>query len=573
MKVRMPRLSLPLLAKELVEQAARRRTYSVRTIYAAFLFFFSGMYLYSFFDRADGNALWVLGRGHELFAMIVFVQFAGIYLFLPALMSGAITREKERDSLVLLMLTTLRPREILLQKYLSGLVPMGTFLLLSLPLMAIAYTLGGVTSDAIVAAIIMLTLCCLQVGALALLLSTWCRSTAAAFIGFYLVAAAIYFVPIMLYSMFWWSIFNGVDEWVYALIPPVVYIVHLDMNMMGTTGLPDLMWHATPIIMSTVLFLVLARVFLVRRAMLPPRNALLAVFRWLDKLFTRANRITGGITLWRDTDTLPGDKAIAWREVYRKSMGKLHHRIRVLLLLQAPIGFVILVTLYDHGGNGEGLGVVLMFLWIIVALILTVMAANLFTVERSRQTMDTMLTMPITGSEIIRQKMAGLWRVAFTLWIPFLSIYIAQAYLHWGGTSSYYYGYNDGNAAYLTSSLLSLVIYLPLVMWLGVAISLLVRSQAKAIVAAVAVLVIWLMGVPIILAIVSEAFRINSNSSYRWLFLLSPATIIPYTEFRDLREFDTVPGVIIFNFMMHGSILLLLRQFVLSRADRMLQRV
>ena len=38
MNWRMPQLGLPLLAKELVEQASRRRTYVVRIVYATLLF-------------------------------------------------------------------------------------------------------------------------------------------------------------------------------------------------------------------------------------------------------------------------------------------------------------------------------------------------------------------------------------------------------------------------------------------------------------------------------------------------------------------------------------------------------
>ena len=38
MNRRWPQLGLPLLTKELIEQAARRRTYFVRMLYAAMLF-------------------------------------------------------------------------------------------------------------------------------------------------------------------------------------------------------------------------------------------------------------------------------------------------------------------------------------------------------------------------------------------------------------------------------------------------------------------------------------------------------------------------------------------------------
>ncbi len=66
-------------------------------------------------------------------------------LFVPAIVSGALTAEKERNTLQLLFLTRLGPWTILLEKLLSRLVPVATFLLVSLPLVFIAYLWGGLT--------------------------------------------------------------------------------------------------------------------------------------------------------------------------------------------------------------------------------------------------------------------------------------------------------------------------------------------------------------------------------------------------------------------------------------------
>ena len=101
----------PLLTKELTELASRRRTYIIRVLYAFLLFGFSLAYLYGVFQDTQGDVLRVLGRGHELFTAIVTFQLAGIAIFLPAMMSGAIAIEKERDTLSLLLLTDLRPRK------------------------------------------------------------------------------------------------------------------------------------------------------------------------------------------------------------------------------------------------------------------------------------------------------------------------------------------------------------------------------------------------------------------------------------------------------------------------------
>src|SRR5260221_2972503 len=134
---------LPLLGKELIEQAARKRTYVIRGLYAALLFFSSYLFFYEIMQVGSASPLAVLGRGREMYATLVGLQFAGVYLFMPAMTCGVLTQEKERASLQLLFLTRLGPWTILFEKLLGRVVPMLGFLLLSLPMLGIAYMLGG----------------------------------------------------------------------------------------------------------------------------------------------------------------------------------------------------------------------------------------------------------------------------------------------------------------------------------------------------------------------------------------------------------------------------------------------
>ena len=131
------RSPLPLLTKDLTELAARKRSYIFRVVYALALFAAFLLFFQSTLPRSVPNLLYILGSGRQMFEFLIIMQFFGVFIFLPAMMSGVLTYEKERDSLSLLFLTRLRPWEIVLQKYLGRLVPMFTFLLLSLPLLAV----------------------------------------------------------------------------------------------------------------------------------------------------------------------------------------------------------------------------------------------------------------------------------------------------------------------------------------------------------------------------------------------------------------------------------------------------
>src|SRR6516165_7193237 len=175
-----PSLGLPLLAKELLEQAARKRTYIVRAVYAALLFSSAYLFFYETLQVGVASPLAVLGRGREMLRTLIGLQFAGIYAVMPAITCGVLTQEKERASLQLLFLTRLGPWTILFEKLLSRVVPMLGFLLLSLPLLAFAYTLGGVSLESLGAGVWMLLLAMIQMGTLALACSAWFRSTGGA---------------------------------------------------------------------------------------------------------------------------------------------------------------------------------------------------------------------------------------------------------------------------------------------------------------------------------------------------------------------------------------------------------
>ncbi len=74
-----------------------------------------------------------LGRGRSHFIGLLIFQLAALYVIVPVLTAGAITAEKERATLALLLVTTLSPRQIVLQKFASRMTPILSFVLLSFP--------------------------------------------------------------------------------------------------------------------------------------------------------------------------------------------------------------------------------------------------------------------------------------------------------------------------------------------------------------------------------------------------------------------------------------------------------
>jgi ABC-type transport system involved in multi-copper enzyme maturation permease subunit len=569
------RCSFPLLAKELTETAARRRTYVLRVVYA--------LGLYGVFALNLPNQTWtpdehysMLGAGKRMFETLTLLQFFGVALFLPALMCGRITLEKERDSLVLLFLTELRPWSIVLQKYVGGLVPMLSFLLLGLPLAGVAYAFGGLDSGEVSRMLFSLLLLALQIGALALLCSAWCRSTVGAFLATYFLGAALYIGPPVIANFLGNFIspdWLGNERWElqrYAelLFPPIAMVIDLGART------PSRALLVAPSIISIVFFLAMARRYLVQRAFVAHSNFLRRIFEWIDRLMKRANRVTGGILVWRDSKSLPGDAPIFWRETQRRVLGKPHYLIRLLYLVEIPTVFMCVLALFDrtsYWSQAEGFTMLATVLAILGALLLSVQAANSLVSERVGQTLEVLLTTPMGAREIVRQKERALRRLQLVVAIPLLTVFACEAHLEEGWVRRP----TDGWLPYIVCAVLLVAIYLPMITWLSLWIGLRVRTRFQAIISAVATLTLWTALAPLL-------FYLLERSTHRWLelspwrvaLLLSPASVASLNESSELHKYagGSPWPVVIANSALYLAITLLIRWRLFADAERCLRR-
>jgi len=561
-------IGLPLLGKELTELAARRRTYIVRSLYAAALFVCFALFMNSEVDY--GNAMGNLGVGRQIFEFLVIVQIVGIYALLPAMMAGVISAEKERDSLTLLLVTDLGPWTILIQKLLGRLLAMMTFLLLALPLMTVAYGLGGMSADYVAAGVWVLLVTCLQVATFALMWSAICRTTAKAFVASYVLGAAFYLaLPIL------GEISGGsYDEDVaFAFFPPFAFLEG------SRRGFGDVFLRTVPSLFSAGLFLVLARVFLVRRAFAKPGNLTLGLFRWVDRVMTSWNRLTGGILLVKDRSGLPEGEPVAWREVNKKALGKFRYLVRVLVAMEVPVAILVITIIAGQlrrSNASEALAVAVFILWCVAALTVAVKSASAIVTERANQTMEVLLATPLTGHDIIKQKVKGLKRLITILWVPFLTIFIVEAW--WEATGGSGHGRGMGAFTYLASSVLMLVIYPTMVGWAAMWVGLRARGRSRAVVTVVLALVLWCV-VPIalifLLSVVAGVEPDRGGLAYLWL--MSPATMVFMTEIAEESMFRSFGGValvpVALNCLWHGGALFFFRYLCLTHADRHLGRM
>lgn len=545
------RFELPLLAKELNEQAAQKRTYVIRFMYAALLFVGACALFYGNFLQGGGGSASGLGQGRRMFESLVGLQFWSIYLFVPAISCGCLAAEKERNTLGLLLITSLTPWQIVLQKLLGRLVPMLTFVILSFPLMAIAYSFGGIAEAYLWSGIMLLVLACLQAAALAVMCSAWYSTTVEALIGNYLIFLVLYFV------LPW-----GWGRWLFE---------NASDATLGTT-----LVRASFSVLMIGGFLVAARFFVETRAFVPPRNVLLGIFHALDRFFNEANTVTGGIVLVKDGEPLPGKEPVAWRETTKRSLGTFRYLFRVLVALELPLLVVCqsLQTFTPGGPDTAKLTTLLYVFWCLAGAMITVHAGSVITAERTRQTLDVLLATPMNGAEMLRQKLSGVWRLIRVLQVPFVTIFAFEWWWH---------RESDFRWFVLLLSLVSAVLYPHVLAWVALWVGLRVRSQIKAVVGTMALVGVWLFVPTAIRAVLVQILGIRPPLWVECLFSLSPAEQIAAIEglnaaslmYRQAERWQLwlYLGLVAFNFALYGWVLTLIRKWCLKHADRLLGRV
>ncbi len=83
--------------------------------------------------------------GRELFEWVLSIMLLLVCFLVPGLTAGAIAGERERQTLLPLQITLLRPHQILWGKVMAALAFLVLLVVAALPIMAIAYQLGGVS--------------------------------------------------------------------------------------------------------------------------------------------------------------------------------------------------------------------------------------------------------------------------------------------------------------------------------------------------------------------------------------------------------------------------------------------
>ncbi len=143
----------PVLARELKQRMRGRHVWLVVTLYLAVLaVILRWVYVASSRDEFNGgfDLLASATAGRAIFQWLLFFMLLLVCFIVPGLTAGAISGERERQTMVALQLTLLRPRSIVLGKLLASLAFVVLLIIASLPLVTVPFLVGGVSLPEVV---------------------------------------------------------------------------------------------------------------------------------------------------------------------------------------------------------------------------------------------------------------------------------------------------------------------------------------------------------------------------------------------------------------------------------------
>ena len=458
-------------------------------------------------------------------------------------MSASSTEERNRGLLAVvsvavsvLLLSPMGGFQIVLQKLLSRLVPMFSFVLLSLPLLAVAYSYGGVKNERLVIGVVLLFMTCAQIGALSILMSVLCRTTVTALLGTYLT--------------FVLTVFSCTLCW------PLYFLYREELGVM-----PFIIWF---LFCAGCYFA--ASLCLVSRAFQGTHNYLLQFQREVDRFAQDANRLVGDIELLRPKNAKPASNPVRWRETDRRALGRTRYLVRLLVLIELPL---IAVAWMVNREVGLAHTVLRSVLWLGSFILVGVHASGLIAGERSNRTLDVLLTTPIEGRSILLEKASGLGRLIIVMGVPAITIAVIE-YLKLPPSAQHPGLFSTD----LLWSIACAVVWLPAIGWFALWVSTRVRTATRATLVVLITVAGGLLVPTVIAAIVRTAGA--SDSVLHLIGIFSPtqiqATLSPYTA-----QMFSLPRLPVWVYIVHFGILIgvivLCRFLALRDIDSVLGRI
>lgn len=246
----------PMLKKEITVSVRGIRLTVLMLIFNIILALIGLAVFHSILDNARYFGTIDYGSSISLYVTLVFFQFLLLAFIVPAITASAISGERERQTLDILLSTSLTPAKIIFGKLFSSLTSVVLLIISSIPIMSLIFIFGGVAVGDLIITILFLIFIAVYAGSIGIACSTRFKKTTSSTVASYGIVLAIGFGTIFLVGMitlfsvssYSYESSNGIFSLI-LLLNPVITLMGLLMHqvggfsdisyMMSAFGMPD----------------------------------------------------------------------------------------------------------------------------------------------------------------------------------------------------------------------------------------------------------------------------------------------------------------------------------------------
>ena len=182
----------PVYKKELKQSARTSRTAIILLVYNGLMLLFG---LFAFYVTFEGDRQLSVSYTDILsvYSIMTGIELGLILLITPMLTAGTIAGEREKQTLDILLTTRLTPEKLISGKLQSALSTILMLVFSSLPVLALVFSVGGVTFRDLAQFIVLIFITSIYIGSMGMFFSVLCRRTTEATIWSYVALAIVLF--------------------------------------------------------------------------------------------------------------------------------------------------------------------------------------------------------------------------------------------------------------------------------------------------------------------------------------------------------------------------------------------
>ena len=402
----------PVFARELVTAPRRTKHYVARGVYVAALLMLMGTaWLVLAGSQTIRNYGDLARFGSMLFQILAPLQLAVAIFFSALFTASSVSQEKDRKTLVLLLMTELSNFELVVGKLFASLLTVIVLILAAFPVFMSLLLVGGVNVSQIIGAFAVTVASAIAAGSLGSTIALWREKTFQALAMTALAIVALFATSEALIYLGSGQIFGGVDLAVWAkILSPWRSVVlatspaAAQLSIWGIAFRPELLF-----LVGCLFFALVINVVAIYRVRLwNPSRTIRQTQLTGDTAAGSANLkidATGERENVQQAHRQVGAYPVLWREVHTWAYGK-----RVLAV---RFGYLLLAFFALWGAHAliatDNVSIVMLPFFLMSMFLVNSQAVTAISTERDMKTLDLLLVTDLTPREFIFGKLIGVF--------------------------------------------------------------------------------------------------------------------------------------------------------------------